>query len=323
MKKFVYAAMLLLGLSMMTGSCDNIGKNNLEGYEWLEGEWVANYTEDDYRNDLYDYNDMWNLSGTEIEAAVNKFQGPQMFKVIIDKKHIRYELPGELSNINKKHSYQIVGNPYGRLLVDGNELFNFNQNNPSYLCYHNVVNEYEADVFLQKKVVENKPKEDSKAADAKEEVVSARQTKASNSSKNMDKAFSKAINKTGYISFLTQYRFAAEPYHMVFFPFVFSKDGLEGIMYLVTFTDYSLFVGYYADYKVEGDYLRLTNIVQITDNSNARPKIFKMDKQGDKISLEGRFIRQTTRSVSVEETEGLPKAVVNMLENNENNMHSY
>lgn len=173
---------------------------------------------------------------------------------------------------------------------------------------------YRCDGLTVRPVFEKSNDESETSSNKKEEV----------SSKNMYKAFSKAIDKKGYVSFLTQYSGLGDgPYHMVFFPFVFSQDGLEGMMYLVSFNERSLWVAYYADYKVEGDYLRLTNIVQINDNSNARPKIFKMSKQGDKISLEGRFIRQWDRSVSVEETEGLPQVIVNMLENNENNMHSY
>lgn len=149
------------------------------------------------------------------------------------------------------------------------------------------------------------------------------------SSKNIDKLFSKAIDDKGYLSFSTDYGSSKDNlYHMVFFPFVFSDDGLEGIMYLVSYKNLSssytsVLVSYYADYMVRGDYLRLTNIIQTTNNTNATPRIYKIDKSDDKLRLEGRFIRQTSKSVNVEETKPLPNSIVNFLENEDYNFHNY
>lgn len=145
----------------------------------------------------------------------------------------------------------------------------------------------------------------------------------------MDKVFSKAIDSKGYLSFSTDYGSSRDNlYHMVFFPFVFSNDGLEGVMYLVSYKNLSssytsVLVSYYADYIVQGDYLRLTNIIQTTNNTNAAPRIYKIDKSDGKLRLAGRFIRQASRSVNIEETEPLPKSIVKFLENDDYNFHNY
>ena len=40
MKKLMYAAMLLLGLSILSSCVNNKPKKMAEGYEWLEGTWT-------------------------------------------------------------------------------------------------------------------------------------------------------------------------------------------------------------------------------------------------------------------------------------------
>lgn len=155
--------------------------------------------------------------------------------------------------------------------------------------------------------------------------------RAKSSSHNMDRAFSKEIDKNGYVYFSTQYEYDKKlQYYMVFYPFVYSKDGLDGIMYLVYYGDNwnnsikLSQVTYYADYKVVGDYLRLTNIVQRGKNTTCpNPIIYKIDKSDGKLRLNGRFIRQTSKSVNIEETGPLPKTIIDLIGADDLNLHTY
>ena len=155
--------------------------------------------------------------------------------------------------------------------------------------------------------------------------------RARSSSHNMDRAFSKKKKKNGYVYFSTQYEYDKKlQYYMVFYPFVYSKDGLDGIMYLVYYGDNwnnsikLSQVTYYADYKVVGDYLRLTNIVQRGKNTTCpNPIIYKIDKSDGKLRLNGRFIRQTSKSVNIEETGPLPKTIIDLIGADDLNLHTY
>lgn len=94
MKKIIYAAMLLLGLSILS-SCKN-GSNSgsakmPEGYEWLEGTWkyesdywtqVVRITPEYYQSVRDDYDETLNIDasekiGYEIKILHNKFIGDE------------------------------------------------------------------------------------------------------------------------------------------------------------------------------------------------------------------------------------------------------
>ena len=149
-----------------------------------------------------------------------------------------------------------------------------------------------------------------------------------------EKEFVKAFENKECIYFRTNYvsnHDTNKPlFYLVLYPFVFSDNGLRGIMYIVTYGTRkydghevsSLY--YWGEYEVVGNYLRLNNIVDVMyKEAHPWPIIYKISQTGMNLQLEGEFIKKNETSIYVQEQQPIPDVIVNLLESDKYNIHSY
>jgi hypothetical protein len=53
------------------------------------------------------------------------------------------------------------------------------------------------------------------------------------------------------------------------------------------------------------------------------PIIYKISQKGGNLQLEGKFIQKDVVSINVQEQQPIPDVIVNLLESNKYNIHSY
>ena len=144
-------------------------------------------------------------------------------------------------------------------------------------------------------------------------------------SNTLEKEFSKAFENKECIYFRTNYVYHHSMdmplFYLVLYPFVFSDNGLRGIMYIVTYGTRkyeggeasSLF--YWGEYEVVGNYLRLNNIVDVIHGKQYLPRIYKISQMGGNLQLEGKFIGEHDISINVQEQQPIPNVISSLINN--------
>ena len=297
MKKYITLLLICFSLT----SCK---KNAIEGYEWLEGTWEMEKT-DYYGN--HDWAKIIITSTTYKEANSLSTDG----------------------DINTAPEKDIaIGRAYNyyqdreMLALDTNNLkIGIDEENMQVFLALDEYTTWE----LHKK--DEKPKEDIIAS---EDASKGRggKSRIAKGMTSIEKAWSQALEKEEYIYFSTGYSDLELPYYMVFHPFVFSENGLRGICYFVSYGEESYRrnitarLGYYGEYEIVGEYLRLSDIIQNNRPDNyAKPRIYKIATVDGKIQLTGRFIRQDEISTNTQILSGTPELIITLIERANNCLH--
>lgn len=111
---------------------------------------------------------------------------------------------------------------------------------------------------------------------------------------SVEKEWTKAMGANGHIFFNTGFGAPGDaPVYMLMMPYVFSKDGTRGVIYAVYRQNEGKWLGmsWFAQYEVNGEYLLLTNIVEILLNHHniLYPLVMKIDHNNGRFVLKGRY----------------------------------
>lgn len=293
--------MLILGINFMFSSCES-KKNAIQGYEWLEGEWV------------YDETDRFgNHDWAKVEITKSKYKQVNSFKNPIDFK-------------DAKPSPIAIGNPNLYYPEDGNfkaldtldYTIGIDMDNMNIFVW---VDQYK--ILPLNKVVNNIQSEEDVADSGK--VKNKKKTKYKASSKNVN-ILAEAFNNSEYLMFATEYmsNYTEIPLYILLHPFTFSEDALQGIIYYIEYGEdkfrgyNTATLNYFGEYEIIGNHIRVRDIFKAYGNAETlMPLTYEIANVNGELRLIGGATPQkrTDKDINRQITK-VPNIVVEYLEQN-------
>lgn len=87
-----------------------------------------------------------------------------------------------------------------------------------------------------------------------------------------------------YLYFDTQYSWIGKPIYLALHPYVYSEDGLSGCAYFVRSGDGRCQLCYFGDYEIIGDYIKISDIIEPTDDKPLGSRVYKVSTEDGNIS---------------------------------------
>ena len=118
---------------------------------------------------------------------------------------------------------------------------------------------------------------------------------------SVEKEWIKEMEAKGHIFFKIQYGpLSSNLNYLLMMPYAFSKDGTRGVLYHVYSGNIYEQVGlcWYAQYEVNGEYLLLTDIVDLEYGHKHYPRVMKIEHNNDRFVLTGRYPRYVRNNLN-------------------------